>query len=726
MPDNDINQKLDGALSAAYRAWQQENNTSDVDAGISVLLRYEGDLGAIEALGFETHMVSGSTVLGIVRFKDIPALVGFPGVLWITAGRRKTLDLDSAVPDIKARTATLSGSTPAGGVWHADDVSGTLRNLPDGTGEEVVVAIIDTGIDYKHPMFMSQLTPRKETRIVRIWDQGLTPTNVTDCPDKNLLASANTYGVEYDDTEIETDLNGGTPILHRDCDGHGTHCAGIAAGGTTFPLTPTRGDAKKVGVAPRASIIMVKYLDVPDTIRFRLPANTDGDPVFPDARFVDAVVYCLRTARDVLNKPVVISISAGNSGKPGDGLDEEAVFIDGLLDPNAAAGPDNFPRGAILVKSAGNNGNVAQHRSAKIVVPAAGQIVVPLELLDTRETEYQSWERCAKRVFKPRISAHFWYRAPAAVGSVQFAMRPPNESIFSANVSNGAELELGYIPVVGPPPRVADMPVSTAVHSIGLDSEIPGPVAHPSGSGSVHRHYIRFFVRPKESSGAVTYNRGIYEVRITAPAGTLFYLMCPPQSWGPGLSVRFRVSAIMQNGTPRPAPPDITVTEESSSVDSLGRNVITVAAYDDQNGGGSIATRGRIASFSSRGPLRDFSDPASPRPVIAAKPDIAAPGVDIMSADGIDTEPPPPPAVRLPTFWQGIRFTSKQGTSMATPMVAGVIALMLDKKGDLNITEARTTLHAAPRPVIDPSTAPNSTNAYGRGRVDALTSHSNT
>jgi subtilisin family serine protease len=112
--------------------------------------------------------------------------------------------------------------------------------------------------------------------------------------------------------------------------------------------------------------------------------------------------------------------------------------------------------------------------------------------------------------------------------------------------------------------------------------------------------------------------------------------------------------------------------------------------------------------------------------VIADKPDIAAPGVDIMSADGIDTEPPAPPAVRLPPFYQGIRFTSKQGTSMATPMVAGVIALMLDKKGDLNITEARAALHAAPRPVVNPSTVPDSTNAYGRGRVDALTSHSNT
>ncbi len=722
MPDTNIPSKLDGPLSAAYRAWQQENNPGDVDAGISVLLRYEGDLSAIEALGFETHMVSGGTALGIVRFKDIPAITASPGVLWISAGRRKTLDLDSAVPDIKARGATLSGTTPVNGLWHADVNSGTLTNLPDGTGENVVVAIIDSGIDYKHPMFMSQLTPRKETRILRIWDQGLTPTNVSDCPNRNLLASADTYGVEYDDNEIEADLNGGTPILHYDCDGHGTHCAGIAAGGTVFPLAPTRGDASKVGAAPKASIIVVKYFDVPDVINFRLPSNAVGSRVSSDARFIDAVVYCLRTARDVLTKPLVISISAGDSSKPGDGLDTEAMFIDGLLDPAAAAGPNNFPRGAILVKSAGNNGSVG--RAAKIVVPASGQIVVPLELQDTRGTEYQSWDQCAKRIFKPRISAHFWYRAPAIVGSVQFAFRLPNDSAFGSNVSNGASHEIGYVPSIGPPPRVTAVAASSSVHRAGLDNELPGPIPHPSGTGTVHRHYMRFSVQPKESSSAVTYNPGIYEVRIIAPAGTLFYLMLGSQSWGAGLSVRLRVSATMQDGTARPSPPDITITAESTSVDSFGRNVITVAAYDDQNGGGPVATRGRIASFSSRGPLRDFSD--SGRPVIAAKPDIAAPGVDITSADGIDTEPPPLPAVRPPSFAQGIRFTSKQGTSMATPMVAGVVALMLDKRGDLNITQARTALTAAPQPAVNPSTAPDSTNAYGSGRVDALTSHTNT
>jgi subtilisin family serine protease len=198
--------------------------------------------------------------------------------------------------------------------------------------------------------------------------------------------------------------------------------------------------------------------------------------------------------------------------------------------------------------------------------------------------------------------------------------------------------------------------------------------------------------------------------------------LCDQEFWAAGKSVIFSVATTMQNSSAIPTAPNLVVTEESSIGDPFGRNVITVAAYDDNNGVGG-AGNGDIAAFSSRGPLRDFSDPASPLAVIAVKPDIAAPGVEIRSADGIHTEALTP---RLPSFVAGRRFTDKSGTSMSTPMVAGVIALMLDKKPDLNITEARTALFVAPRAAVNPSAAPASTNAYGRGRVDAMTSHSNT
>ena len=725
MPNSKLDEKMDAGLTAAFRAWQQvRDEGGQPDASISVSLRYEGDLASIEALGFETHMVSSTDeALGVVRFKDLPALVEHPGVLWLAAGRPRRKTLDTAARDIRARASSPVSGAPVDGLWHSVVSSGAFTNAANATGEDVIVAIIDTGIDYKHPLFMSNLTPPpKRTRILKIWDQGLVPTAVADCPNVARLASAQTYGVEYDKTEIEADLNGGVALRHRDCDGHGTHCAGIAAGGNIFA---TGGDASIMGAAPKASIIAVKMIDNPEHIFYRMPDNSVGAEVSWTLRFRDAVLYCLRTARDEFAKPVVVSMSFGNSALPGDALDDDSRFLDSLMDPGIAAGPDHFPRGAILVKSAGNEGDITDRQTARIVVPAAGQITIPFRLLDTRGTTQNRWDECASRLYKPTVGIHFWYRPAPAVLAVQFAVRVPNDGTFTANVSGGATNEIGYTIVAGIPPTVTRVAASPSVHRATVESETPAAVPHPSGTGSVTRHHMQVFVSPKETGGRASYNPGIYEVRITAPAGTTFFAMCEQEFWAAGKAVLFAVGTIMQDGTAAPAAPNLVVTNESSMTDSGGSNLITVAAYDDKDG--TVGpTQGEIASFSSRGPLRNFSGPATVLPVIAVKPDIAAPGVSIMSADGIDTEPPPLPVVRPPSFAAGRRFTEKGGTSMSTPMVAGVIALMLHKKHDLNVTEARTALFTLPRAPVSPATGADATNAYGRGRLDAMRSHVST
>ncbi len=104
---------------------------------------------------------------------------------------------------------------------------------------------------------------------------------------------------------------------------------------------------------------------------------------------------------------------------------------------------------------------------------------------------------------------------------------------------------------------------------------------------------------------------------------------------------------------------------------------ITVAACTDL---------GTIASFSSRGPTGDFR----------SKPDICAPGVNITAADGL-TE----------------GFITFSGTSMATPHVAGIIALLKEAKPGLTPDEIKTLLisHVAPKTAHDNST--------GKGFVDA-------
>ena len=107
--------------------------------------------------------------------------------------------------------------------------------------------------------------------------------------------------------------------------------------------------------------------------------------------------------------------------------------------------------------------------------------------------------------------------------------------------------------------------------------------------------------------------------------------------------------------------------------------VITVGATDDQD---TIERADDIiASYSSRGPRKDNGDAD---PYNELKPDVCAPGTGITQAefdrvgDG-----------------SGNGYGSRgSGTSYATPLVAGVVALMLQANGDLTPEIAKEVLRA--------------------------------
>jgi serine protease AprX len=138
---------------------------------------------------------------------------------------------------------------------------------------------------------------------------------------------------------------------------------------------------------------------------------------------------------------------------------------------------------------------------------------------------------------------------------------------------------------------------------------------------------------------------------------------------------------------------------EPRTVNSPGTSplVITVGASDDAGTPGTGDDT--IASFSSRGPTPDG----------LTKPDLVAPGVNVVS-------------LRSPGSFLdkqakqgrvGQWYTSLSGTSMATPVCAGVVAQLLQLNNSLSPDEIKSILMSSARDLgLDPNT-------QGSGLVNA-------
>ncbi len=113
---------------------------------------------------------------------------------------------------------------------------------------------------------------------------------------------------------------------------------------------------------------------------------------------------------------------------------------------------------------------------------------------------------------------------------------------------------------------------------------------------------------------------------------------------------------------------------------SCADQVISVAAYATQyatNSGSLVG--GALANFSSRGPRYDG----------AMKPDIAAPGVAIASAVSSFTDANYTSVGNTSFNNTTYHFAKFSGTSMASPMVAGVVALMLEANPYLSASQIK-------------------------------------
>jgi uncharacterized repeat protein (TIGR02543 family) len=112
-----------------------------------------------------------------------------------------------------------------------------------------------------------------------------------------------------------------------------------------------------------------------------------------------------------------------------------------------------------------------------------------------------------------------------------------------------------------------------------------------------------------------------------------------------------------------------------------------------------------LASFSSTGPVKDWN----------IKPDVVAPGVDIMSTVPYDVWDSQEGQTHDYTY----AYESMSGTSMATPHTAGVIALVLSAHPDYTSADVKTALMNTAK---DINTADKTYSVYqvGAGRIDPV------
>ncbi len=165
------------------------------------------------------------------------------------------------------------------------------------TGKNTIVGIIDTGIDFCHPMF------RKSDGTSRI-----------------LYYYEPSTGTEFDNNTINRKIKNND--CNYDYDGHGTHVTGIAAGYDPNSIYS--------GIAKEADIIVVR-------------TNLQDTDVMQGLQY-------LKNKKQQLNKPMVVNMSLGYYSGPQDGTSILEKFIQNLSSP-----------GFIVVAAAGNYGDKPIH-----------------------------------------------------------------------------------------------------------------------------------------------------------------------------------------------------------------------------------------------------------------------------------------------------------------------------------------------------------------------------
>jgi subtilisin family serine protease len=535
-----------------------------------------------------------------------------------------TLPGVAAVHPIAAKTV---GNTGAAAVIAAQQAWRDLGN----TGEDVTIGIIDTGIDYTHADFGGSGSA-EEFRALQAHEAEPAPAGVF--PNAKVVGGHDFVGDSYDaDAASPAYQPAAKPDDNPlDCNGHGSHVAGTAAG---------------YGVAADGSTYRGGYDAVPGDLRI-------GPGMAPGAQLYALKVFGCEGSTAATLQAIEWAMDPDQDGDPSDHLDVVNLSLGspyGLPDDADALAIDKaMQMGMLAVISAGNAGDSYDISGS----PGNAARSIAVAASDDGYGVFDGW------------------RVDAPAGLLD-GPRPGLRSEAYSDTDEGGAVK---------PDVTGDLIAAPAGNE---DACAPLPAGYATGR-------ILLVQANGFTCGSVA--KGTNAV---AAGATGFVIVDDEDALETGITGVADIPGILVAASDGAVLTDAVAAGQTVTV-TFGPSLKSAAIITDPT------AIDRVASFSSRG-VRQRN---------GVKPDLTAPGVTLFSA----------------AVGSGSGGVTISGTSMASPVTAGVGALVRAAHPDWTTEEVKADLmNTADHDLYTGagrSGAVYGPNRVGAGRVDAAAAVSNT